>query len=57
MHFYGACSNDGKGVEIVLYSPLVKIHNFFDIPEFSYTNNVAKFEARILGIENAFNLR
>jgi ribonuclease HI len=56
MHFDGACSNEGNGVGIVLYSPLGKIHNFSYRLEFACTNNVTEFEALMLGIENAFNL-
>jgi len=48
--------NDGKGVGIVLYSPLGKIHNFFCRLEIACTNNFAEFEALILSIENSFNL-
>jgi ribonuclease HI len=33
-----------------------KIHNFSYRLEFSCTNNVTKFEALLLGIENAYNL-
>jgi ribonuclease HI len=56
MHFDGACSNEGNGVGIVLYSPVGKIHNFSYRLEFSCTNNVTEFEALLLGIENAYNL-
>jgi hypothetical protein len=28
MHFDGSCSNEGNGAEIILYSPIGKIHNF-----------------------------
>jgi hypothetical protein len=41
---------------IVLYSPLGKIHNFSYRLEFACTNNVAEFEALILGLENDLNL-
>jgi hypothetical protein len=41
MHFDGACSGEGKGVGIVLYSPSGKIHNFAYRLEFACTNNVA----------------
>jgi hypothetical protein len=56
MHFDGSFSNEGNGVGIILYSPMGKIHNFSYRLEFSCTNNVTKFEALLLGIENAYNL-
>jgi ribonuclease HI len=56
MHFYGSCSNEGNGPDIILYSPIRKIHNFSYRLEFSCTNNVTEFEALLLGIENAYNL-
>jgi ribonuclease HI len=56
MHFDGACSNEGNGACIILYSPVGKIHNFSYRLEFSCTNNVTEFEALLLGIENAYNL-
>jgi hypothetical protein len=56
MHFDGSCSNECNGVDIILYSPIGKIHNFFYRLEFACTNNVTEFEALLLGIENAYNL-
>jgi ribonuclease HI len=56
MHFDGSCSNEGNGANIILYSPIGKIHNFSYRLEFSCTNNVTEFEALLLGIENAYNL-
>jgi hypothetical protein len=56
MHFDGACSSEGNGAGIILYSPIGKIHNFSYRLEFACTNNITEFEALILGIENAFNL-
>jgi hypothetical protein len=53
MHFDGACSSEGNGVDIVLCSHVGKIHNFSYILEFSCTNNITEFEALLLGIENA----
>lgn len=52
MHFDGACSKEGYGVGITVLAP-------FDIPKtsFSYkfyfncTNNIAEYEALILGIK------
>jgi hypothetical protein len=56
MHFNGSCSNEGNGVDNILYSPIGKIHNFSYRLEFSFTNNVTEFEALLLGIEYAYNL-
>jgi ribonuclease HI len=56
MHFDGSCSNECNGADIILYSPIGKIHNFFYRLEFACTNNVTEFEALLLGIENAYNL-
>jgi len=56
MHFDGSCSNKGNGAGIILISPTGKIHNLSCRLEFSCKNNVTKFEALILGIENTLNL-
>jgi ribonuclease HI len=56
MHFDVACSSEGSGAGIVLYSHIGKIHTFSYRLEFACTNNVIEFEALTLGIENAFNL-
>jgi ribonuclease HI len=56
MHFDGSCSNEGNGADIILYSPIGKIHNFSYRLEFACTNNVTEFEALLLDIENAYNL-
>jgi ribonuclease HI len=56
MHFDSACSNEGNGVGIILYSHVGKIYNFSSRLEFTCTNNVAMFEALLLGIENTYNL-
>jgi ribonuclease HI len=56
MHFDGSCSNERNKAGIILYSPVGKIHNFSYRLEFSCRNNVTKFEALLLGIENAYNL-
>jgi ribonuclease HI len=56
MNFYGACSNEGNGDGIILYSPLGKIHNCSYRLEFACTNNMTEFEALILAIHKAFNL-
>jgi ribonuclease HI len=56
MHFDGSCSNEGNGADIILYSPIGKIHNFSYRLEFACTNNDAEFEALLLRIENAYNI-
>jgi ribonuclease HI len=56
MHFDGSHSNKGNGAGIILVSPAGKIHNLSYRLEFSCSNDVAKFEALLLGIENALNL-
>jgi ribonuclease HI len=56
MHFDGACSSEGNGARIVLYSHVGKIHNLSYRLEFSCTNNIDEFESLLLGIENSYNL-
>jgi ribonuclease HI len=56
MHFDSSCSNEGNGADIILYSPMGKIHNFSYRLEFACTNNATEFEALLLGIENDYNL-
>jgi ribonuclease HI len=56
MHFDGSCSSEGNEAGIILYSHVGKIHNLSYRVEFACTNNVTKFEALLLGIENAYNL-
>jgi ribonuclease HI len=56
MHFDGSCSNEGNGADIILYSPIGKIHNFSYRLEFACTNNDAEFETFLLRIENAYNI-
>jgi ribonuclease HI len=56
MHFDGSFSNEGNGADIILYSPIGKIHNLSYRLEFSFTNNVTEFDDLLLGIENAYNL-
>jgi ribonuclease HI len=56
MHFDGSCSNEGNGSDIILYSPIGKIHNFSYRLEFACTNNVVQFETLLLGIENSYNI-
>ena len=56
MHFDGSCSNEGNKADIILISPVGKIHNFSYRLEFVGTNNVTEFEALLLGIDNTYNL-
>jgi hypothetical protein len=52
MHFDGACSSEGNGFVVVVYSPVGKINNFSYRLKFACTNNVKKFESLVLGIES-----
>jgi ribonuclease HI/probable phosphoglycerate mutase len=56
MHFDGACSSEGNGVGIILYSHVGKNYNFSFRLEFACTNNVVEFQALLLGIENSYNM-
>jgi hypothetical protein len=56
MHFDGSSSNEGNGAGIILVSPVGRIHNLSYKLEFACMNNVTKFEALLLGIENSLNL-
>jgi ribonuclease HI len=56
MHFDDSRSNGVNGASIILVSPVGKIHNLSYRLEFACTSNVTKFEALLLGIENAYNL-
>ena len=53
MNFDGVYSRAGKGVGIVITSPKGKVFNFTFRLEFEATNNVAEYEALLLGIEIA----
>jgi len=57
MYFDGASSRYGKGAGIVLKSPLGHIFKFAYRLEFEATNNVAEYEAILLGLELAKALR
>ena len=57
MHFDGATSRHGKGAGIFLKSPLGHIFKFAYRLEFDETNNVAEYEALLLGFELAKALR
>jgi hypothetical protein len=51
MHFDGAYSKEGVGVGVVLISPSKKEIHFSYKMEFEATNNVAEYEALILGLK------
>ena len=53
MNFHGAYSRAGKGAGVVIISPEGKVFNFAFRLEFEATNNVAEYEALLLGIEIA----
>ena len=57
MNFDGAYSRTGKGVGVVIISPEGKVFNFAFRLEFEVTNNVAEYEALLLGIEIAKDMR
>jgi hypothetical protein len=50
MFFYGASSREGVGVGVVFVSPSQKTISFSYKLEFEATNNVAKYEALVLGL-------
>jgi ribonuclease HI len=56
MNFDGSHSNEGNEAGIILVSPAGKHHNLSYRLEFACTNNVTKFKALLLGIENALNI-
>ena len=53
MKFDGAHSKARKGAGVVITSPKGKIFNFAYRLEFEATNNVAEYEALLLGLEMA----
>ena len=53
MYFDEAYSKTGKGAGIVIMSPSNKSYNFAFRLEFEASNNVAEYEALILGLETA----
>ena len=52
MHFDDAHSRSGKCSGIVIKSPIGQIYKFADTLEFDATNNVAEYEALLLGLES-----
>jgi hypothetical protein len=57
MEFNGAFSRAGKGAGIVLISPEGKVFNFAFKLEFEATNNVVEYEALLLSIEIAKDMK
>ena len=53
MYFDRAYSKTGKGAGIVIISPSNKVYNFAFRLEFEASNNVAEYEALLLGLETA----
>jgi len=53
VHFDGASSKDGSGAGISLYNSFGKTFYFSYRLNFSCMNNVAKFKALLLGLENS----
>jgi ribonuclease HI len=51
MNFDGAFSREGKGVGVVLHAPNGKMFKFSYRLDFYATNNVAEYEALLLGLE------
>jgi ribonuclease HI len=56
MHFDGAFSRSGKGAGIVIESPSGQEFSFAYRLEFDDTNNVAEYEALLLGLELCKNM-
>ena len=53
MYFVGAYYKSWKGAGIVIISPSNKVYNFSFKLEFEASNNVAEYEAFLLGLETA----
>ena len=52
MHFDGACSREGVGVGITISAPYFIEHTIFSYKfYFSCINNIAKYEALLLGLQ------
>ena len=56
MFFDGAYCKDGAGVVILLISPTGKTYKFSFTLSFPCTNNIADYEALLLGLRLAQNL-
>ena len=55
--FYGACSQFGSGVGAIFVSPDGNSFPYSFQLEFDATNNVAKYEAFLLGLKNTKDFR
>jgi len=53
MYFDGACSKEGSGAGIVFLSPTGKLLQFSFLLRFACTNNIAEYEALLLGLNVA----
>jgi ribonuclease HI len=53
MFFYGASSKEGVGAGVVFVSPTQEIISLSYKLEFETTNNVAEYEALVLGLRDA----
>ena len=51
MHFDGAVNNQGAGIGVILITPEGKMIPMVKRLEFEVTNNQAKYEACIFGLE------
>jgi ribonuclease HI len=57
MYFDGACSKDGVGAGIVFISPSKEVTTLSFKLEFEVTNNIAEYEALILGLRAAKDMK
>lgn len=53
LYFDGACSKEGSGVGLILISPKGKSYKYLFSLKFECINNVAKYEALLLGLNMA----
>jgi ribonuclease HI len=53
MYFYGSSSKEGSGASILLISPAQEVIKISYKMEFETTNNIAKYEALVLGLMDA----
>jgi ribonuclease HI len=53
MYFNGSSSKEGSGVGILLISPLEEVITLSYRMEFETTNNIAEYEALVLGLRVA----
>jgi len=53
MYFDGACSKIGNGARVVFISPRGKTFKYSFLLTFEFTNNVAEYEALLIGLNIA----